>query len=450
MKKYWMILLIICTVTGCEKQLEEKSDKTQFKPEKLNDVQSMLDYYIYTGYDTGLGETSADNYFVSDDTYNGFYYNSDRTAYNWGTTDVTFPGPYGEWGIVYGKIYYANVAMEALDAINKNAGNETDWNDLYGQALFKRGQGLWRLADVFALPYKSEDAETMLGLPIRLNTNYEERSVRSSLADTYRQIITDLKASIALLKITPLHPVRPSKPAAYGMLSVVYLSMREYPLAKLYADSALQLRPQLIDYNTVDADPSVRYSFENNNVESLYMSLVNNNPLLISTARIDTTLYNSYAANDLRKLIYFRPRPDGFYSFKGSYAGFDGLFSGIATDELYLNRAECNARAGQTAAALDDLNKLLLNRYATGTFVPVTATDAADALRKILIERRKELVYRFSRWTDIRRLNLEGEGILPMRKINGQIYQLPVNSSRYARPIPQDIIDITGMQQNPQ
>jgi hypothetical protein len=88
-----------------------------------------------------------------------------------------------------------------------------------------------------------------------------------------------------------------------------------------------------------------------------------------------------------------------------------------------------------------------LNRY-KGAFVPFTASTKEQALSIILSERRKELPCRGVRWTDIRRLNLEGANIKPARIINNQYYELPVNSSLYALPLPPDAVALGNYQQN--
>jgi hypothetical protein len=124
--------------------------------------------------------------------------------------------------------------------------------------------------------------------------------------------------------------------------------------------------------------------------------------------------------------------------------------TGLATEEFYLIRAECAARAGDTAAALNDLDTLLRHRYATGTFTSVTAASPAQALDIILAERRKELPFRGTRWTDLRRLNREGRSIPLTRILNGTIYHLSPNSNLYTLPIPPDILSFNpGMKQNP-
>ena len=164
-------------------------------------------------------------------------------------------------------------------------------------------------------------------------------------------------------------------------------------------------------------------------------------------ARVDSLLYSSYASDDLRKEAFFYQSFPG-YTFKGSYSPYQ-LFTGIATDEVYLMRAESYARLGDKDAALSDLNTLLVKRWRTGTFVPVAASTANEALGIILIERRKQLLFRNLRWMDIKRLNKEGANIVLKRIISGETYLLQPNDNKYALSLPADIINMTGMQQNP-
>ncbi len=98
---------------------------------------------------------------------------------------------------------------------------------------------------------------------------------------------------------------------------------------------------------------------------------------------------------------------------------------------------------------MSDLNTLLIKRWAAGTFIPVTADNVEEALSIILAERRKELVFRGRRWLDIKRLNKEGKNIVLMRNIHGKTYTILPNDLRYALAIPETVIQLSGMQQNP-
>ena len=234
------------------------------------------------------------------------------------------------------------------------------------------------------------------------------------------------------------------------MLARVYLSMQDYDNALIYADACLQQYNTLIDYNppisTTSTSPFLPF-----NDEVIFNITLNNYGIFFGTrAIIDSTLYKSYNTNDLRRTIFFRT-VSGNPVWKGSYFGGSTKFSGLATDEVYLIRAECNARKGNTAPALADLNTLMQKRWKnTVTFPPVTAIDADDALRKILIERRKELIFRGLRWTDLRRLNKDTRfAVILTRTVTGQPNTLPNNDQRYVLPIPDDVIRISGIAQNP-
>jgi hypothetical protein len=175
--------------------------------------------------------------------------------------------------------------------------------------------------------------------------------------------------------------------------------------------------------------------------------------IVCSGCIVDTDLIASYAPNDLRLSVYYRregqPISDTF-TLKGSYSGTIFPFSGLATDEMYLIRAECRARDGNAAGSLADLDSLLSHRWVPGTFVPyANSFTAVQALDTVLAERRKELAFRGIRWSDLRRLNQEGQGITLYRMINGQGYSLPPGSNGYTLPIPPDVILFSGIAQNP-
>ena len=134
---------------------------------------------------------------------------------------------------------------------------------------------------------------------------------------------------------------------------------------------------------------------------------------------------------------------------KRGYSGTINAYSGLAMDEVYLNRAECLARSGNIVGAMNDLNTVLINRWKTGTYTNQTAVSQSDALQKILTERRKELLFRGLRWIDIKRFNKENAGWILTRILNGTTYSLSPNSPLYVLPIPDNEISDSGITQNP-
>ncbi|MGN0019982.1 MAG: RagB/SusD family nutrient uptake outer membrane protein, partial [Sphingobacterium hotanense] len=118
--------------------------------------------------------------------------------------------------------------------------------------------------------------------------------------------------------------------------------------------------------------------------------------------------------------------------------------------ELLLIRAECFARLGKISQALQNLNALLAKRWKSGSFVPFSEKTPEDALKIILDERRKELVFRGLRWSDLKRLNKEPRFAVTLKKtIADKEYVLPPNDNRYVFPIPSAVIKMSGIEQNP-
>ena len=250
----------------------------------------------------------------------------------------------------------------------------------------------------------------------------------------------------------PQHRNRPSKSAAYGALARVYLSMNNYSNAEVYADSSLLLYNKLIDYNSVSQTSNTPFNGVNDEILFSANQIVAFGRLTSnSTSSVyscDSNLIKSYENNDLRKTLFFR-NTNGKFIVKRGY-GRAGLypFTGLATDEVYLIKAECAARRNDIDEALIYLNKLLVNRYRAGTFIPVTTGTATETIMKILEERRKELILRGVRWGDIKRLNVIEPTIALTRTVGNEMYQILPNSPRYALPIPNDEIVMSGIEQN--
>ncbi|MEO6521355.1 MAG: RagB/SusD family nutrient uptake outer membrane protein [Mucilaginibacter sp.] len=438
---------------SCNKGFLDKKPTSNLNvPTTLPDLQLLLDNTTDLQRSPVLGEQSADDYYMSFSEWNNQFLLKDANAYVWAKDIFAGSGAIADWNLPYKQVLYTNVVLQQLDNISRDASNSIAYDNIKGTALFIRAWSFFDLAQVFALPYDSNTSGSDLGIPIRLTADINAPSTRSTLQQTYDQIVSDTKQACMLisLKTAQANGNRPSKSAGYGLMSRIYLTMRDYKQAGLYADSALSLQPKLIDYNKVDSNATVPFTL--NNDEIIYQSyLATANPTLyVITSQgysIDTILYRSYVKNDLRKKIYFSL--NGTYiNRKRGYSGSSVISNGLATDELYLTRAECEARNNDNNKALSDLNALLSNRYKNGAFTPITGIQGTALLNTILSERRKELVLRGLRWNDIRRLNKEGYNITLTRNLNGQIYTLPPNDPRYALPIPPDVLSLSGIQQN--
>lgn len=456
MKKYFQIIpvlvLTLLLFSKCEKFLEEKSDKKLSVPTTIEDFQAMLNNHNDHSNDyCASGEVSSDDYYLLEADYNSLQYESDKRLYTWQPDYVSRPQPSAgnEWFNCYRGIYACNAIIKGLEDNNLN-GTRADL--VKGQALVYRAARYLDGVQIWAPIYNKQTANTDLGMVLRIDPDMNIPSVRSTVQQTYDLIINDLLEAIALLPEAQLSTALPSKAAAHGLLARTYLYMGDYERALLHAQHTLQFTSaQVIDFNTLD--PNADFPIPTTNFISketiLWTNINYAYPLAQSVARISTSLYNMYSDSDLRKVIYFMQNVDNTYSFKGTHYGGLSFMNILTPAEMLLIVAECNARLGNLSNSADALNQLLVKRYRTTEFSPHTFNDWETALKTILDERRKELVMRGLRWPDIKRLNRDGYDILLTRTVNGETITLPPNDLRYAIAIPEEVIEIGGVQQNP-
>ncbi|UCS91969.1 RagB/SusD family nutrient uptake outer membrane protein [Echinicola marina] len=442
-----MIISIIHLLTSCEEFLDEKPNKALIIPKSLSELRSLLDNTTQVmNSEPALGEAATDNVLLLPSRLQRLT-PLQKNTYIW-AKDIYEGGYTSDWKVPYEQVLYANVVLDELEKFDANQQQQTDWKDLKGSALFYRAYAYFGLARQFCLAYDPQNAENTLGLPIRLVSDVKKEVSRANLKETMDQIIADLVDALPLLGDTSPHKTRPSRVAALAMLSRVYLYMGDFQNAIDFGEQALVIKNTLLDYNSVDSSPSRPFigHFE----EVLYHSglLFNSYYFFSSGASVDPELVNAYHEDDLRATLFFQDKGD-YHSFRGQYTDLVNLFGGLATDEVYLNLAESHARLGNDSEAKTYINALLSKRFKEGTYQETDKTGAA-LLEMIMVERRKELLMRGIRWGDLKRLNLiEGEEITLSRQLEEGNYTLAPNDSRYAFPIPDDEIALSGIKQNP-
>lgn len=444
-----VILLLFSAFFSCKKDfLSAKPDKRLAVPSTLQDFQALLDNADVMNYWMPyLGEISSDDYYLEDAAWKSLTYPPEKNGYIW-AKEIFEGNPSSVWGNMYSIVFYANNVLEGLEKI-KVVDDTKNYDEIKGSALFFRGYAFYQLSQIFCASFDASEDNKGLGIPLRLNSDINLPTVRSTIDQTYRQILNDLKTSAYLLPNLVSIKTRPNKTAAFAMLSKVYMLMQDYDESLIYADSVLlETDYNLLDLNSIDILKD--FPIEQYNSEVIFQTSLDYTSNLTSYyMNVDSLLYSSFANNDLRKAAWFT-FDQGRIIFKGNYNGASPyLFSGLALNEVLLNKAECLARKAQVVEAMNVLNMVLEIRFETGKFLPLTATEADKALIIILNERRKEMLFRGVRWSDLRRLNLEPETAnILYRSIGGETYELLPGSSNYVFPIPDDVIRLSGIEQN--
>ena len=452
---YTILFAFAICLAACQKEfLDKKPNKALLVPTTLTDFQSLLDNLSVMNTVPGIERIATDDLYTNDDGWQYWSTADQRNSYIW-AKDIYEGSPSLDWSSPYQQIFYANIVLDGLNKINPGQVSPADYSRVKGSALFYRAVAYYHLAQLFAKQYNPATAKQNLGIPIRLTSDVNLRPGRGTVQDVYDRILNDFDESVQLLPQVATLKSRPSKVAALAFLSRVYLTMGDYSKTYDLSSQALALNNKLIDYNTLDTTSASPFPVDlpNGNDEVLFHSVSLAYDFAYSSETgVDTTILRSYAPNDLRKPLIFYWASAPFVSFNDSYSGPAGFFAGIAIDEVYLNEAEALARLNKATDAMKALNDLLIKRFVTGTYVPYVASNASDALKIILTERRKELFTNqgILRWVDLRRLNLDPQFAVTLKHtIGGKVYTLPPNDNRYVYPIPDNEIQNDNIQQNP-
>lgn len=439
MKKILYILCCLLVISCGDKFLDMKPSSDTVVPTTLDDFQQLLDASSIREAPELL-DVQADEFYLLETYWQSTRYTVFKNTYIW-AEDIyeTIESEIYGWNTLYEQIFYANVVLDGLQKLATNSENQEYYNHIKGSALFTRAMALHYLVQLYAPAYHSINADSDLGVPIPLSSDVNEKVRRESVAVCYRRMIDDLKESIPLLR-DQVDFGRPSKAASYALLARIYLMMGENESALVASKNSLMSYDHLTDLNNGsrrDFKESMYLTFL---APATFISNISNNTL------IDEELYNSYQSNDLRKSLFFKIGTQGLPVKIDGYGLGAYCFSGLDTDEQYLIKAECEARLGDKDEAMNTLNYLLKHVHAD--YVDQTAATQEEALALILKERRKQLIFRGLRWSDLKRYNRDGANITLTRKIGDKTYILEPNSPNWLFPIPTNEIKTTGIPQN--
>jgi hypothetical protein len=282
----------------------------------------------------------------------------------------------------------------------------------------------FELVKLYAKPYSAGNTGANKGLPLVLTPTrgIDESSFvpRSSVEETYAQILTDLMEAETLLPaVNPgasaAHRfIYATKAAAAAQLSRVYLQMERWPDARDAADRAISIATT----NGRALAPIYASAFNNTSMspEYIFAMIVNdqdgaNNMHLYwsipeyggrgGDVSIDPSHLAFYDAADDRLALFYSGAGE---MRSGKWRDQYRVLPVIRLAELYLTRAEANFRAGTAIGATpeEDVNRIR-QRAGLAPLGTVTLDD-------ILLERKLELAHEGQGVHDLKRLRLSADG----------------------------------------
>lgn len=477
MFKYIILAGLLSTATGCEKFLKEEPKK-QTSIQTADQLEALINNATVFAYDGNNGTNGSAGYSTDDteiptDAYkanpSGKWTVDNLYYYTFKTDEIIGLSSDPVWNGEYKKIFTANLILENLPKVT---GDESLKSELRADAYLIRAYAYWVLVNHFCLPYTDANKDVPeMGLPLKKTTDYEEPFTRATIQETYDMILADLQEAKKTTHddVNPTMRWRVSKKGVEAFLSRYYLFLGKYDESLIHTNAALESsNVSLLDWHTVVAGTPQNYTnptatIANSefygytaaqylNWKEFYFPRFSyqSGQWLIPSTQL-RSLYNQ--TNDLRFKWLMLPNSNRRFTITSHnlyrYAFFsDGRYipTGPSLAEMLLNKAEVLARKGDAAGAMTEVNKLRLTRMTTPD--PLSATSAADALNKVLQERRRELPFSF-RWYDIRRFSVNSEPADDVTvthtffKVNAgsvdttvvQTYTLAPGSKRYAAPI---------------
>ena len=431
---------------GCaDSFLDVKQDQALRIPNSIEDADALLKGIVYSSSSRELAIAGAEEYQLTDAIFNGLKNVYKKNAYIW--ADSVYMGEdIPDWNKAYNKIMFANLVLETLGKLSPQVDNISH---VKASALFHRAYNYYMLSQIFAPPFQEKELDAY-GLPLRLESDVSIKVERNTVTETYHQIVTDLKEASVLMNDSFVSRFLPSKRSCYALLARIYLVMGDFENALKNAELCLSIDSSLNDFNELNLTSNFLFTADIGltNKEIIFYDNLST-AVFGNSAPINRELIELYEEGDLRKLGYFRQQNNNNL-FKGSYTGGNSLFCGLANDELYLIKAESLAHLDSISEANETLNILLQNRYDKSEFVPLSIPTKDVMLRKVLEERRKELLLRGVRWEDLRRLGwMEEYSCVVSKEINGMTHTLNPKSTKFTFPIPEKELELNKMVQNP-
>lgn len=264
MKKILMILIASASLTACD--IDRLPYGSMESGEITKDPEASLDALLNGTYAQlkawsdpmhRAGEYAGDNMMIRGASTDAFFefISYSRTPENYRLTQY--------WDYGYKAIAQASNILKMV-----KEGQSEEMDSKLGECYYIRGMMYFYLVRTYGRPY-AQNPETNLGVPIVNGTPDDvidnlELPDRSTVKDTYEQVISDLKKAEELITKNR-GAIFASKAAAQAMLSRVYLYMSgtyESPNAQ-YAQLSVDYADKVIgsnDYSLLDRSRFMKYN----------------------------------------------------------------------------------------------------------------------------------------------------------------------------------------------
>jgi len=345
------------------------------------------------------------------------------------------------WSGIYATINRANFIITKVPTLEDKTFTDADRNQLAGEAYFIRALAYFDLARTWG--------GVQLVLTPTLSATGKTGIHRSSVTDTYAQVLADLtKAESLLAARVAQNPIRANKETAWALLARYYLYQKNWAQAEAYASKVLAntvyyqlLKPYSSFFNPSGAVATRESVFElsysatyTNGHRGQWQPPANGGTRQIAPNDAFIALVNNPLIGGNRNVLVAKTSAGLWYGnlYYRSPATDPAYIIRIA--ELYFIRAEARARQNNLGAALADLDAVR-DRAGLANSPAITQDDILLAIEN---ERRIEFAFEPHRWFDLVRTG-RAAAVLGV-----------TDSSKYLLPIPAtELLADPALEQNP-
>jgi len=345
----------------------------------------------------------------------------------------------------YGAISTSNLIIE--HASETTEATPAQQAELIGQAKVLRAFNYNILANYYADTYEESNAATKLSVPLILSANIGAAYTQVTIKEIYDFMLNDIDEAIPVLHAASATVLHPNLGAAYALKARILLQMSRYTDALAAANEALKYNDKLFDWTAFYATNKAQIELPNqylnatsptgfNFVETYYFRHgETSNPGRESAVRVDRA--KRFETGDARFASRWKLRTLGADTYYTSIT--TGYFNtgGLTTTEVYLIKAECQARLNDVPGAMTTLNTVRAKRIFAATYVPLSAENTIAAVKLIQRTKGNELIMSIVPFADTRRLNKDPNYATILAKTeNGQTSTLLPTSHLWTMPFP--------------
>ncbi|RFM29895.1 RagB/SusD family nutrient uptake outer membrane protein [Deminuibacter soli] len=470
------IMLLLASLSSCQKDKLNPVSNTSISDANAFDNASRINLQVsglYAAIKTG--NFYASRYLIYNDVRGENFINETNnvvTARN--VWDFTVPSSdtylTGLWNAAYAAINKANIFMEGMQAKGNSVVGADLAKQYNGEAKLIRAVCYYALVQMYARPYWDGNGSKP-GVPLRLKGITSAGSnnlARSSVAEVYAQIISDLDSAEANLpadyKDATKNVIRAQRNTAIALKTRVYLSMGNY--AKVI-EEANKMVPATAPFQTSAGVPAGLEA----NVKTVFTSYTSKEVIFtmpfvtgsdVPGGQSQLASYYMPASSptggagefslNAKGIIAEKSWTDGDARRGFIYSGSNGKkwlakwttptpypdwIPVIRYAEVLLNLAEAKARVSGTvdAQSVALLNAIRNRSDAATTFTTGSFATSQDLLDAILLERNIEFLGEGIHAIDIQRLGLpfpaKGSVAAVDATNSAYIWQIPTSETAY-------------------